>query len=70
MKNRVSENLRWQKMLADNPDLQKAVKIVASRHFIGERGAMKRNIAVAVAEGIALGRKEAADAMLAAALRP
>jgi hypothetical protein len=42
-----------------NPDLEKAREIV-KRHgpVIGPAGSMPDNIALAVAEGIALGRKE------------
>jgi hypothetical protein len=40
-------------------DLDKARKIVAKReHWVGQSGALEENIVAAVAEGIALGRKE------------
>jgi hypothetical protein len=40
-------------------DLDKARKIVAKRErWVGQSGALKENIAKAVAEGIALGRRE------------
>jgi hypothetical protein len=43
-------------------DLEKAREIVR-RHgpFVGSMGTMPENIAIAVAEGIALGRKEAIE---------
>jgi hypothetical protein len=40
-------------------DLEKARKIVAKRErWVGKTGALEENVAAAVAEGIALGRKE------------
>ena len=40
-------------------DIEKARKIVAKRdHWVGKSGALPENVALAVAEGIALGRKE------------
>ena len=40
-------------------DIEKARKIVGKRErWVGEHGALQENIAAAVAEGIALGRKE------------
>lgn len=40
-------------------DLEKARKIVAKRdRWVGKHGALPENVAAAVAEGIALGRKE------------
>jgi hypothetical protein len=45
--------------IAAMSDLEKARKIVAKRDsYVGKHGAMLENIATAVAEGIALGRKE------------
>ncbi|MGJ5075470.1 hypothetical protein [Bradyrhizobium oligotrophicum] len=40
-------------------DLEKARRIVAKRdRWVGKHGALPENVAVAVAEGIAMGRKE------------
>jgi len=40
-------------------DLEWAKRIVAKRdHWVGQHGALQNNIAAAVAEGIALGRRD------------
>jgi len=53
-----------------NADLEKA-RLIVGRHgtFIGPAGTMSENVARAVADGIALGRKEGLEQAVAAITR-